>query len=185
MKVIDIGIGKFGVVERENDSFPQSGLDGLLVATPLNKEVALGDEISGVTSFAAQYAAKSKNCNYPLLCGCTTSYGQMRHVSVMTFASGKLVDIADRTFNLDNEKFCEGDTVKVLRLKRFDLGLLVDTDVLLAKNWRKICPYCDAIVSLSRELTAEDYGFVPTLASLFGKPYVAAFASSEILWGTP
>ena len=185
MKVIDIGIGKIGVAENEDDELPKSGLDAMLVAAPLGSEVALGDEISGVTSFAVKSAAKSTKCDYPILCGCTTVFGKYRHVSVMIFSAGKLADIAVRTFNLCGEEFDESDTVKVLRLKRFDLGLLVDTDILLAKNWRRICPYCDAIASISRQNASEEYAFVPTLASLFGKPYLAAFSTGDILWGTP
>lgn len=185
MKVVDISVGKIGVANSLGEKLPESGLDAVLVAEPLLREVKLEGEISGITAFAASVAALSESCDYPLLCGCLTRFGAMRHVSVMTFASGRLADIADRTLNLSAEPYCEGDTIKILRLKRFDAGLLVDTDLLLAKNWQKIAPRCDAVIGIAKCGADVDFGYVPTLASLFGKPYAAAFSGGEILWGTP
>lgn len=185
MKVLDIGAGKICVADSLNENFSAIKADAALIASPLTREVRLDCEITGITDFAVKAADASTGCTYPLLCGCTTVLGDMRHVSVMTFAQGKLVDIADRTLNLDSQSFCEGDTIKILRLKKIDVALLVDTDILLAKNWQRIASHCDAVLGIARYGSDTDFGYVPTLASLFGKPYAAAFASGEILWGTP
>ncbi len=184
MKVINVGAGKIGIADSLNEKFVKTGVDAALVAEPMLREVQLDGEIRGITSFAASVAEISGGCDYPLLCGCKTRFGEYEHMSVMTFSAGRLVDIADRTLNLGGDKCRDGDTIKILRLKNFDLGLLVDTDILLAKNWKRIAPKCDVIAGIAHGID-DDFGYVPTLASLFGKPYAAAFASGEIIWGVP
>lgn len=184
MKIIDIGIGKIGVAE-SLDSLRAAEIDAALIAKPLLNEVKLDSEIAGLTSFAVSAAEISQNFDYPILCGCTTSFNSLRHISVMTFAYGRLADIADRTYNLGGGGYAEGDAIKILRLKKFDLGLLVDTDVLLAKNWHRIASRCDAIASLALGGSDSDFAYVPTLSSIFNKPYAVAFAEGEISWGTP
>ncbi len=183
--MIDIGIGKIGVAESLLDQPAESGIDALLVAEPMLREVRLDSEISGVTKFAVSVAALSAKCDYPIFCGCGTRLGSMRHVSVMTFARGKLLDIADRTFNFTYGGYEEGDTIKIMRLKRFDLALLVDTDILLAKNWKRVASQCDAVAGVGVASGDADYAYIPTLSSLFSKPYAMAFADGQVLWGTP
>ncbi|MCI8596136.1 MAG: hypothetical protein HFE35_04905 [Clostridia bacterium] len=185
MKVIDIGAAKIGVAEKGDKPLKNGVADAVLVAETLKNEVSLGSEIAGASDFARKWAAVSNECGCPVLCGCTTRFGSLRHISVMTFSGGVLADIADRTLNLCGGGYGEGDTIKVLRFKNFDFGLLVDTDILLAKNWKKIAPVCDVIVGIAFSGGDADFGFIPTYASLFGKPYAVAFASGEVLWGNP
>lgn len=182
---MDIGEGKIGIAESLEEKFPESGPDAVLIAAPMQNDIRLDSEIKGVTAFAASIAARTVKCDYPVLCGCVTRFADLRHVSVMTFGYGRLLDIADRTLNLGGGNFCEGDTIKVLRMKNFDLGLLVDTDVLLAKNWRKIALHCDAVAGIALGCGDADFAYIPTLASLFGKPYAVALSGGEILWGNP
>ncbi len=185
MKVVNIGVGKVGVANSLTDALSGETPDVVLIARSMAEEVRLDNEIAGRTAFAAQAAALSAQCACPVLCGCGTRLGEDRRVSVMTFAFGRLVDIADRTLNLSGGDYREGDTIKILRLKNFDLGLLVDTDVLLAGNWKKIAARCDAVACIALAGNDADYGYIPTLASLFAKPYAAAFADGEIMWGNP
>lgn len=185
MKVVDIGEGKIGVVESLGEKLPESGLDAVLYAAPMQNDISLDSEIKGVTDFAASVAARTLKCDYPVLCGCVTRFSDLKHVSVMTFGYGRLLDIADRTLNLGGGNFCEGDTIKILRMKKFDLGLLVDTDVLLAKNWKKIAAHCDAVAGIALGNGDADFAYIPTLAALFGKPYAVALSDGEILWGNP
>ncbi|MDE6398347.1 MAG: hypothetical protein K2L51_03405 [Clostridiales bacterium] len=183
MEVFDIGIGKIGVADSLQD-LPPSGVDALLVAEPFLREVRLAGEIAGLTAFAASVAALSEQCDYPILCGCRTVFQNVRHISVLTFAGGRLADIADRTASLSGG-YAEGDSLKVFRLKNFRLGLLVDTDVLFADNWKRIAPQCDAVACVALRPSDPDFGYIPTLSSLYGIPYAAAFSGGEILWGTP
>ena len=182
MKVIDIGAAKIGVAQEGDPPIKSGAVDAVLVAETLKKEVSLGREIAGESDFARKWAAASEKCGCPILCGCTTRFGSLRHVSVMTFSSGVLADVADRTLNLCGGGYGEGDTIKVLR---FNFGLLVDTDILLAKNWIRITPVCDIVVGVAFSGGDADFGFIPTYASLFDKPYAVAFASGEVLWGNP
>ncbi len=184
MEIFDIGTGKIGVSDAIAQP-PPDGVDALLVAEPMLREVVLDREIQGLTAFAADVAALSARCDYPILCGCRTRYRTVRHVSVLTFAGGRLLDIADRTVNLDGGNYLEGDSIKVLRLKKFRLGLLVDTDVLLAENWKRLAAQCDAVACIALRPSDADFAYIPTLSSLFGLPYTAAFSDGDILWGTP
>lgn len=185
MKVIDIGAAKIGVAQSLREPFGETAVDAALVAEPMLREVRLDGEIKGLTRFAATAADVSRSCDYPILCGCKVLFGSLRHVSIMTFAYGRLVDIADRTLNLSGGDYAEGDSIKILRLKKLDLGVLVDTDILLAKNWKRIAPHCGAVVGIAQDGSDADFGYIPTLSSLFGKPFAAAFSGGEILWGTP
>lgn len=185
MKVLDVGVVKIGVAESVDGEFEKADIDALLIAGPMKDEVFLDGEIAGVTDFAAGIAARSLTCSYPIFCGCTTRVGNVRHVSVMTFSGGSLADIADRTLNLGGGNYENGDTLKVFRLKKASLGLLVDTDILLAENWKRISPKCDIVAGIAIAGKDADFGYIPTFSSLFLKPYAVAFASGEIMWGTP
>ena len=182
MKVIDIGVGKLGVAYAVDEVTDGEDVDAVLLAEK-GREVDLLSEVTGGTAFAANMAALSMRCGVPVLCGTYTRCGSVRHVSILTFAGGRLADVADRTRNLGGGAFAESDTVKVLRLKKFDLGVLVDTDVLLAAHWQRIVEQCDAVVSIAMRSRDIDFGYIPTLSSLFGKPYAVAFSGGDLLWG--
>lgn len=184
MKVIDIGVGKIGVAESLEDEFPKSGLDAALVAATANRKVNLSHEISGTERFAASGASLTLGCDYPVLCGCVTDFGSGQSVSVMTFARGRLVDIADRTVNLRGG-YVDGDTIKIFRLRRFDIGLLVDTDILFADNWRRINSLCKAVACIGISGSDADFAYIPMLGSMYGLPYVAAFGDGTLLWSNP
>ena len=181
MRVIDIGVGKVCVGEKSAD-LPGKGVDAALIA--LDEEVDFTSEIRGRSVFSVKAAEASLKFGYPLLIGCKTKYGESRHLSVMTFSRGKLADIADRTLNLGGG-FYEGDKIKVLKLKKFNAGLLVDTDVLLYRNWQRISPHCDAVFAIGLKSDEVELSYVPKLAEKFGKPYAVAYADGTTLWGNP
>lgn len=183
MKVIDIGVGKLGVAYAADEVTDGKDVDAILLADAKQGEIDLRSEITGGTAFAANMAALSLECSVPILCGGYTRYGEVRHVSVLTFAGGRLADVADRTRNLGGGTWAESDTVKVLRFKKFDLGVLVDTDILLAAHWQRIVERCDAVACIAMRSRDIDFGYIPTLSSLFGMPYAVAFTSGELLWG--
>ncbi len=164
--------------------YPESGFDAAVVADTLTKEYDLTDGSNNAKYFTQTASAISRRCNYPVICGIKTKTGDLRHVSVFTFAGGRLADIADRTISLCNG-YTDGDTIKVLRLRNADVGILVDTDVLFAKNWKKTAPVCNCIISIAECGSETDFAFVPTLASLFGKPYLIAFSCGDLMWGNP
>ena len=86
MKVIDIGAAKIGVAEKGDKPLKNGVADAVLVAETLKNEVSLGSEIAGASDFARKWAAVSNECGCPVLCGCTTRFGSLRHISVMTFS---------------------------------------------------------------------------------------------------
>lgn len=178
MEVLDIGIGRIGVTEGGDEQLPRSGLDALLVPQFMDREVALEREIAGIGGFAAAAAELSAACAYPILCGCITRFEDGRYLSVMTFAGGKLADVADRA--LGGGDYYDGDAIKVLRLRRFDLGVLVDTDIFRLSAWKKVCPHCDAVAGIG--FGNEEYRYLSQIASSFGKPYAAAFSDGVKAW---
>ena len=181
MRVLNIGVGKIGVSE-SLENLPSEGVDAALIA--LNEEVDFSSEIRGRSTFSVRAAAVSQRLSYPILIGCKTKYGEIRHLSVMTFSHGELSDIADRTLNLGGG-FYEGDKIKVLRLKRFNAGLLVDTDVLLYRNWQKLAPHCSVVFSVGLSGEKAELDFIPRFSEKFGKPYVVVYADGTLLWGNP
>lgn len=181
MRVLNIGVGKIGVSE-SLEGLPSEGVDAALIA--LSEEVDFSSEIKGRSVFSVRAAAVSLKLRYPILIGCKTKYGEARHLSALTFCRGELADIADRTLNLGGG-FYEGDKIKVLKFKKFNAGLLVDTDVLLYRNWQKLAPHCEAVLSVGLSGEAAELDFVPRFAEKFGKPYAVVYADGTILWGNP
>lgn len=183
METIDIRIGKIGIADALPPELPEN-LVALLIAEPFLREIDLKKEVTGLTSFAADTAQQTLACDYPVFCGCRTAYHSVRHLSVLAFSKGRLADIADRTFNLDGSNYAQGDSIKVYTCGSLRLGLLVDTDILLAQNWKRLSGRVDAVIGLALRSVDADFAYLPTLSSLFGIPYVAAFADGSVLWGT-
>ncbi|MDE7395305.1 MAG: hypothetical protein K2M95_04220, partial [Clostridiales bacterium] len=94
MDVIDLGAGKIGVAKAGTDVRCIEKADAVLVPQTFAREIDLESEIGGVTAFSALYAAASLDCAYPVLCGCRTRVGNVKRLSVFTFAGGRLIDIA-------------------------------------------------------------------------------------------
>lgn len=178
MEILDIGIGKIGVTDGGDEQLPRMGIDALLVPQFMSREVSLEREIEGSSGFASAAAVLSKACDYPILCGCITRFEGVRHLSVLTFAGGKLADVADRA--LGSGDYYDGDTLKVLRLRHFDLGVLVDTDIFRLGAWKKICPHCQAVAGVG--FGSDEYKYLSQIAGSFGMPYAAAFSDGVKAW---
>lgn len=179
MEILDIGIGKIGVTDGGDEILPAGGIDALLVPQFMSREVVLESEIAGSGGFAVAAAELSKACDYPILCGCVTRFMGGKHLSVLTFAGGKLADVADRT--LGGGEYYDGDTIKVLRLRNFELGILVDTDIFRLGAWKKICPHCRAVAGIG--FGNEEYKYLSQIAGSFSMPYAAAFSDGVKAWG--
>lgn len=179
MKIVDIGVGKIGVATSLADV--TTGADAVLVASTLCNVIDLNGEVCR-NDFCRKCKSASYKFGCPVMCGCTTSLGEIKHISVFSFSKGKLADIADRTININSDCYSEGNTVKVLRCPKLTIGLLIDTDVLLAGNWKKIAPYCDAVCSVAFKCTEADLAYIPTYSSLFDLPYVVAYADGGLIY---
>ena len=184
MKVIDLGAGKIGVAEARTDVLCSEEADVVLVPQTLSREVNLEGEIVGLTGFATLYAAASLECPCPLLCGCRTRVGEVLRVSVFTFTNGRLIDIADRTISPTYGGGQEGDKIKVLTLSKLRLGLLVDTDILFAGNWKKLAPHVDAIAGIALSCGEREFEYLSALSARYQIPYAVAFEDGSLLWGT-
>ncbi|MDE7395558.1 MAG: hypothetical protein K2M95_05535, partial [Clostridiales bacterium] len=79
----------------------------------------------------------------------------------------------------------EGDKIKVFTLSRLRLGLLVDTDILFAGNWKKLAPHVDAIVGLALSCGENEFAYLSALSVRYGKPFAVAFEDGTLLWGKP
>ena len=159
----------------------ETGADAVLVASTLNNTVDLSGEVCR-NDFCRKCKSSSYKFGCPVLCGCTTVLNEIKHISVFSFRKGKLADIADRTINISGDGYSESSTIKVLRCPKFTVGLLVDTDVLLAGNWKKIVPFCDAVCSVALKCTEADLAYIPTYSSLFDLPYVVAYADGGLMY---
>ena len=185
MEILDLGAGKIGVAAASTDVFSAEAPDAVLVPQTLAREVNLEGEIEGLTAFSALYAAASLECTYPVLCGCRTRVGEVARVSVFTFMNGRLIDIADRTLSpvLGGEQ--EGDKIKVFSRGKFRLGLLVDTDILFASNWKKLVPHVDAVAGIALAPVEHAFEYLSALSARYGMPFAATFLDGSLLWGKP
>ena len=180
-----MGVGKIGVASASTDVFGADTPDAVLVPQTFMREVDLEGEIGGLTGFAALYAAASLECTYPVLCGCRTRVGEVARVSVFTFMGGRLIDIADRTLNPSYGGGQEGDKIKVFARGKLRLGLLVDTDILFAGNWKKLAPHADAVVGVALTCVENAFEYLSALSARYALPYAVAFSDGSLLWGKP
>lgn len=147
-------------------------------------EVDLEAEIAGESDVLARTAALSALCPSVVLAGVKTHISGLRHLSAAVSVRGKLLDIVDRTQNIRGDEYLPGSKIKIYRTGKANVALLLDTDMLLAKNWERVSPLCDMILCLSLPLSDEEAGVAATLSQLYGLPYVLV-ADNGLWWGEP
>ncbi|MDR2202495.1 MAG: hypothetical protein LBP26_07070 [Clostridiales bacterium] len=110
-------------------------------------EIDLEAETRGDGRLAA-LAALSARQPATVFCGVKTRLADFKHISVAVCHKGKLIDIVNRTSNPFGDEYCLSDKIKVFLTGRADIGVLVDSDVLIESNWEKTAPVCDVILSI-------------------------------------
>lgn len=133
--------------ELKNGSFDD---DFSLLALSYNafEEIDLEGEIDGETELLAGLAELSTKVPCTIFCGVTTQIMGLKHISIAVCHKGKLVDIVDRTQNPFGDDFMPSQKIKIFASDTVSVAVLVDTDILIEKNWQKTAPYCDIILGI-------------------------------------
>lgn len=111
-------------------------------------EIDLESEISAQSDCLTGLAALSGNKGATVFCGVTTSVLGIKHISVAVCHKGKLVDIVDRTSNIENDEYATAQKIKVYSTDTARIGVLVDKDALIKRNWEKLAPHCDLVLAV-------------------------------------
>lgn len=161
-----------------------AGHDVILCGFSAFKEVNLQDEIDGASDCISTVAAISKQYANVAVSGLKTHINGIKHLSAAVACKGRLLDIVDRTNNLRGDEYLPSNKIKIYRTEKTRAALLLDTDVLLARNWARVAESCDMVMSLALNMTADEASLVSTLSQLYGLPYILA-AENGLWWGEP
>lgn len=111
-------------------------------------EIDLEGEIDGETELLTGLAQLSDERSSTIVCGVTTTILGLKHISVAVCHKGQLIDIVDRTHNPLGDDYLPSQKIKIFASDILSFAVLVDTDVLIEKNWEKTAPYCDVILGI-------------------------------------
>ena len=127
------------------------GQDSILVL-PFNhhKAVDLGMEINGEGSYFTRLSNFSSTMQGSIFGGVKTYIGDAHYLSVAVCNKGRLVDIVDRTGNVLGDSYGTSKKIKVFSSKLGRIGLLVDTDCIIKKNWQLTAPSSDVLLCINR-----------------------------------
>lgn|GEM_PF-1640386 len=108
-----------------------------------------------------------------VFCGVQTRVQEEKFIGTAVFHKGNLIDIVNRTRNILSDAFIETDKIKVFSLKAGRIGLLVDTDCLLAEHWVYLVPACEVILCINRGNSAGACEIVRDFSREFSAPKTA------------
>ncbi len=146
-------------------------------------EIDLEREITAQTDCLTGLAALSGNKSATVFCGVVTDIMGIKHISVAVCHKGKLVDIVDRTSNTDGDEYAVSRKIKVYAADGARIGVLVDKDALIEKNWEKLTPHCDCVLAV---IKSDDYKVANAanlLSSKFSVPSVIV-SDNSVEWKT-
>ena len=119
-------------------------------------EIDLSRELSVAPNPMSELCKISEKTQGAVFCGVETRLSEERFIGAAVFFKGALVDIVNRTSNIFGDAYVETAKIKVFSLKAGRIGLLIDTDCLLAENWTNLAPACDVILCINRG-NSEDF----------------------------
>lgn len=138
------------------------------------EEIDLADEISGRSVCMAEMVDSSTKYGLPVFSGVKTRLNGFKHLSVVVANSGKLLDIVDRTKNIRDDEFMSSNKIKVYKTEKIVAALLIDTDVLIYKNWEKVVNLCDMVICIGLNFSDAEADLVYSISRVYGLPYIIA-----------
>jgi len=130
--------------------------------------IDLKGEAGGVSGRFSGFAGLSDDIRSAVFCGVETRMQGEKFLGAAIFYKGALADIANRTQNVSGDAFRETGKIKIFSLKAGRIGLLIDTDCLLAENWAYLAPVCDLILCISRGNSEDFRGTVREFSKVAG-----------------
>ncbi len=146
-------------------------------------EIDLEREISAQTDCLTGLAALSGNKSATVFCGVVTDIMGIKHISVAVCHKGKLVDIVDRTSDSGDDGYVSGQKIKIYSADGARIGVLVDKDALIEKNWEKITPHCDCVLAVIKSDDERVSCAANSISSRFPIPSVI-ISNNSVKWKT-
>ena len=173
-----------GQVENELlDGGFDEDFDLLVLSYNAFDEIDLESEIAAESDCLTGLAALSGNKEATVFCVIVTSIMGIKHISVAVCHKGKLVDIVDRTSNIEGDEFATSQKIKIYSTDCARIGVLVDKDALIERNWEKITPHCDLVLAVINDGGRKITGAANLISSKFSVPSVIV-ANNSVEWKT-
>ena len=135
-------------------------------------------ELSGESGVLTELALGSDS--RPSKYGAQFRFDDSERTAVLVFHNGMLVDVAD----CNQHSGGETSELKVYSFQGVKLGLLVDDDVDSEILWGRICPMCDGIVAIVRELDLRRTDRIEKLRKVFSVPVAVCHDGDIVPFGT-
>lgn len=137
-------------------------------------EVNYEQELSGKSEKFEEMARLSGLNKCAVLCGCVTLSRGLKRKSVAVAENGRLLGISDMLNVVDGEEFKSGAGLGVYKLKGYNVGVCVGSDLFFPDNFKAYSMYgCNLVVVHAQSVTDN----IPPLlirsyAYLYGAPVV-------------
>jgi hypothetical protein len=113
-------------------------------------EIDLQKEMRGASNHIKSIAALSGESGGAVFCGIKTRLLGEKNIGAAVCNKGRLVDIVDRTSNPLADEYETSNRLKIFATGKGRIGLLLDTDCILERNWEKSAPHADIMLCLNR-----------------------------------
>ena len=168
----NVFLGEFDEGKILADFNKDSGKQILICGFNAVGEIDLTNEVLGDGENIKRLTDFSKKIGGTFFCGIKTNIGDVKHISVVASSRGKLVDIADRSSNPFGDVYGTSKRLKVFASGATKIGLLVDADCLVEKNWQKTAPHANLIICINRGNSSITQEEVRLYSATYKIPYL-------------
>lgn len=148
-------------------------------------EVDYESELSGKSEKFEEMARLSGVNKCAVLCGCNTLSRGMKRKSVAVAENGRLLGISDMLNVVDGEEYKSGAGLGVYKLKGYNVGVCVDSDLFFPDNFKtfSICGCNLVVVHMGSVIDNIPPLLIRSYAYLYGAPVVLCAEKTAYLAG--
>lgn len=148
-------------------------------------EVDYESELSGKSEKFEEMARLSGVNKCAVLCGCETLSRGMKRKSVAVAENGRLLGISDMLNVVDGEDYKSGAGLGVYKLKGYNVGVCIDSDLFFPDNFKtfSICGCNIVVVHTNSVIDNIPPLLIRSYAYLYGAPVVLCAEKTAYLAG--
>ncbi|MDE6667247.1 MAG: hypothetical protein K2K38_02730 [Clostridia bacterium] len=148
-------------------------------------EVDYESELSGKSEKFEEMARLSGVNKCAVLCGCCTLSRGMKRKSVAVAENGRLLGISDMLNVLDGDDYKSGAGLGVYKLKGYNVGVCIDSDLFFPDNFKtfSICGCNIVVVHTNSVIDNIPPLLIRSYAYLYGAPVVLCAEKTAYLAG--
>lgn len=181
MRKIEVCGNLIGICEGTDCENFANEIDAVIIGYGEGLTAHFDDEKTRDGGGVAEVVARSGVFKCPVFGGVKTSYSGLKSISAAVANFGRLIDIVDRTINVRGDEYAASDKIKIYKTGKCSAALLIDTDILLSKNWERVSPIADIIIGIALDISDEEAALVATLSNLFDIGYLL-LATNRLEW---